>query len=389
MDNFMTQVKQFYEGLIGMNPDSISGYTWESSIKRRMAELSLKTPAEYWSLLQRSREEQSLFQEYLVVPETWFFRHRESYDYLKQLVHQEWVKQDRRKEPLRLLSIPCSTGEEPYSLSIALLEAGVPPGWFSIEAVDISQHCVTAAAQAIYSKNAFRSGSESCQRTYFTQTADGRFQVQPYIRQQVRVMQGNIVSGSFLIERRPYDIIFCRNLFIYLTPLAQEKARTNIDRLLTDDGLLFVSPVEAHVVRGWGYVNHGPFGACAFSKHSIKSAAPTIVNEVAPVKIDDNLNIKLGEVRGFADEGRFDQAAHLCSQCLMEGNTNAEAYFLMGIIEQARGNEYNAENALRRAIYLDPNHVEALVCLALHAERKGEMEEAQLLRQRASKGEGQ
>lgn len=384
MHKYIPLLKSFYSGLIGMDAESISQKTWESALLDRMHETSVPDPATYWEKLQKSKQEQAEYLEYLVVPETWLFRHKESFDYLKKLVHERWISQNRRSEPLRLLSVPCSTGEEPYSLAITLLEAGVPPGWFSIDAVDISQKFITEAAQGIIAARSFRNCSEHYKRTYFTPHPDGRFQVQHFVRRQVRFMQGNIVSGSFLIERCAYDIIFCRNLFIYLTAVAQAKVQQNLERILADEGILFVSPVESQIVRNWGYHAEGPVEACAYLKNKkpvVKPLAPHItVNHV-----QENLYELLNSVKQEADAGNFDVAAELCDRYLKLESTNSEAQFYMGLIEQARGNEFNAEKAFSKAIYLNPLHTDALLCLSLLLEKKGDQEQAKLLRSRAAK----
>lgn len=384
MDKHIALLKHFFAGLIGMNPESISMGTWYSALQARKEHLKITQVEAYWEKIQHSKPEQAEFLEYLVVPETWLFRHKESYQFLKFLVHEEWMKQDRRTEPLRILSIPCSTGEEPYSLAITLLEAGVPPGWFSVEAVDISQKFITEAAQGVMSERSFRGCDDHYKKTYFTSMGKGRYEVQHFVRRQVRFMQGNIVSGNFLIERRPYDIIFCRNLFIYLTHSAQEKARVNLDRLLTDEGLLFVSPIETQIVRGWGYVSDGNLEACAFLKH--KKVSKSVIAPTVEIKgVQENLPALLEQIRREADAGHFEVAANLCEKYLKAENTNSDAQFMMGIIEQARGNEYNAEKAFTRAIYLNPKHIDALVCLSLLLEKKGDAKQAQLLRERVQR----
>lgn len=384
MDRQIGLLRQFYSGLIGMNPDSISLTSWEGALRMRMEDLNIRSPETYWLMIQRSKQEQGEFLEHLVVPETWLFRHKESYAYLKSLVHNEWIKKDRRAEPLRILSIPSSTGEEPYSIAITLLEAGVPPGWFTIEAVDISNKFIKEAATGVIAERSFRGCDDRYKTTYFTSVKGNAYQVQHFVRKQVRFMQGNLVTSNFLIERRPYDIIFCRNLFIYLTPSAQEKARVNLERVLTDQGLLFVSPVESQIIRSWGFVPEGPADACAFLKQpKTAEVVASPVNKNVPQVA--NLSALLEEVRHHADEGNFESAATLCEKYLQIENTNSEAQFLMGIIEQARGNEYNAEKSFSRAIYLNPKHIEALVCLSLLLEKKGDYKQAELLRERVKR----
>src|SRR5690606_25565987 len=103
----------------------------------------------------QSPTEQRALIESIVVPETWFFRYPESF---ALLATQARALQRRLPigRPLRLLSLPCSSGEEPYSMAIAMLDADFSAEQFQIDALDISQRGIEQAALGRYGVNAFR-----------------------------------------------------------------------------------------------------------------------------------------------------------------------------------------------------------------------------------------
>ena len=91
----------------------------------------------------------------MVVTETWFFREKQPFAALVRLVIEEWLPAHPTGR-LRLLSVPCSSGEEPYSMAMALMDAGFPAARFEISAVDISARALAFAQRAIYGRNSFR-----------------------------------------------------------------------------------------------------------------------------------------------------------------------------------------------------------------------------------------
>jgi chemotaxis protein methyltransferase WspC len=131
--------------------------------------------------LQSAAELQALI-ELAVVPETWFFRDREAMLAAARLAANGWPHSRR---PVRILSLPCSTGEEPYSLAMALLDAGVMPAQFVIDAYDIRTRSLEIAAAG--SMGATPSGAgPGLPRPPFP-ARGARLAIARAIRQQVRL----------------------------------------------------------------------------------------------------------------------------------------------------------------------------------------------------------
>lgn len=364
--------------------------------------------------LESSPEELEALIESVVVPETWFFRDRESYAFLKQFVRTEWLPA-HRNQILRVLSIPCSTGEEPYSIAITLLEAGLTPEQFTIDAVDISKTALERAKRALYSAYSFR-GQAKLESPYFTLTSEG-YQLQAFIKNLVNFQFGNLVQPNFFFSSPQYHIIFCRNLLIYLVQSARITAIKTLDRLLAPEGILFLGPSETRQIDPERYVSaHYPL---AFAFRKLKTAkpataclppaklakialppaasppqthpfvpSPQISATPSPILQTPSTETQLEMARSLADRGQLNQAAILCETYLSRNPTSAEAYTLLGQVYQAKGNESQAEQYFAKAVYLNPNDCEALLHLALLKENAGDAKGAKLIHQRIQRLQG-
>ena len=234
------------------------------TVQRRRAACGLSDPDAYLRQLTDSEEEWVKLVDAVVVLETWFFRDWEPFVFLRKFVASEW-RPAHRGETLRVLSVPCSTGEEPYSIAMALLDEGLTANDFCIDAVDVSRDALDRGAAAAYDKHAFRGEHLEFRDRYFEQTAQG-YRLNPEVVRPVDFQCGNILNSRFLTDRRSYDIIFCRNLLIYLDPAGQQRVVRVLDRLLAQDGVLFTGHVETSYLLGPGFVHIPHRRAFAYRK---------------------------------------------------------------------------------------------------------------------------
>src|SRR4051812_39758044 len=156
----------------------------------------------------------------VVSPETSFFCASCSFLVLPQILTGDWSPR-HPYESLRVLSAPCSTGEEPYSIAMALLDAGFPSERFQIDAVDISARALDLGRRGAYRRNSFRNKDAGFRERYFQQIQDC-YQLTESARNRVRFRYGNLVTEHFLAGNC-YDIIFCRNVLIYFDPPTQQR----------------------------------------------------------------------------------------------------------------------------------------------------------------------
>lgn len=225
----------------GISTKIIGSQTLRRAVQQRLACTGLPDVATYQERLLASAEEQQCLVELVVVPETWFFRDRHPYHYLRQFV-TSWLKQRLPAQPLRLLSAPCATGEEPYSMAMTLLDLGLSSQDFHIDAIDISRQSIRKARQAVYGQHSFRGVSETEKKRSFHITPQG-FALHSEVRDTVRFQRSNLMTCLAGKSSR-YDVIFCRNLLIYLHDSASEQLLASLAGLLKVGGLLIVGSAE-------------------------------------------------------------------------------------------------------------------------------------------------
>jgi chemotaxis protein methyltransferase WspC len=391
---------------IGLDAASVGSATIESAIRLRMASLRCTQTEDYWEKLRASEDELQELIDAVVVPETWFFRDPDAFASLARLISEEWLP-TRPAEALRLLSVPCCSGEEPYSMVMALMDAGLSRETFKVDAVDISVRALIRARRGIYGPNSFRSGDLAFRDRYFEQTPKGHSLVER-LRGTVAFHHGNLLSSDFRAGSAPYDVIFCRNVLIYFDRATQERVMKILGRLLTPAGFLFVGPAEAFLAASSGFKSINQSMCFAFRKNSVdrpepvtacrpRSAVPVKSSRERPTRhtvtartppalsrpsaVSETLD--LSRARQLGDAGKFAEAGRLCEAHLKQHGPTSEAYHLLGLLRDAMGDLQRASECYRKVLYLDPNHSEALLHLALLSDKQGDTANAQRLRERA------
>jgi chemotaxis protein methyltransferase WspC len=412
----MTRIKTLLSQRIGIDATTVSAHHIERAVKHRLTACGLPDLTSYLELLQTSSPEFTELVEQIVVPETYFFRDSKSFTFLIDFIRSEWLSKSH-KSKLRLLSIPCSTGEEAYSMAIAMMEAGLTTDRFQIDAIDISDRALAKAQRGVYGKNSFRGADFIDRSKYFQQTIAG-YELSTSIRSTVNFSKHNILDKS-AFDRSNYDIIFCRNLLIYLNPAACESVFDLIHQLLNPQGLLFVASAETAKVPKHHFTAIRQASTFVYQKNAadrlnqniaafdrklkfISPPAPQTIQPMAPVnrlanistnstkstqattiEIDRNLtNLDLKIARQLGDEGQLDRAIEYCQQYLKIDRANIEAYLLIAMLYQGKNENNLAEKHFQKALYLDPNCHEALVYLALLKEHKGDVVGAKIIKQR-------
>ena len=199
---------------IGLDPSSVGEGLIARGVHARMTALGLRSRADYErALLDRGDEVQALVEE-VVVPESWFFRDDRPFQVLASFARSGWLTNPSRP-PLAALSIPCAGGEEPYSIAMTLLEAGLPVDRFRVNAVDVSARALARAIAGVYGSNSFRGADSPLRSTYFREQ-NGAFTLGLAVRSSVRFHLGNLLDPSLFADRPPFDAVFCRNVLIYL-----------------------------------------------------------------------------------------------------------------------------------------------------------------------------
>ena len=244
-----TEVEELLAERIGLDANSIGTQAVQRAMTICMAAINVTDTYAYLSQLRASERELAELIENIVVSETWFYRDREAF---AAMVHLLKRKEKAGFVPLRILSLPCATGEEPYSIVMAMLDAGFSPHQFRVDAIDISRNALTQAREGLYGKNSFR-GSELGLRAPFHVRSVGT-PISPTVRDSVEFQEGNVLDAGFALRPDRYDAIFCRNMLIYFGAEAQDQAIRALLRRLEADGTLFVGPSETAILAEHGLV---------------------------------------------------------------------------------------------------------------------------------------
>jgi chemotaxis protein methyltransferase WspC len=386
---------------MGLDVASIGYSAVERAVQTRMRESHHSDMHAYIEFVGASQAELQQLIETIVVPETWFFRDPQAFALLSRWAFESWLRKNPQG-PLRVLSLPCSTGEEPYSLAMTLLDAGFPAGRIRIDAVDISERALSHAQRAVYGRNSFRGSELAFRERHFDATATA-WRLSESVRAQVRFLRRNLFAADFLIGIERYDVIFCRNLLIYFDRETQNRAIAVLRHLLAPHGIVFVGPSETSMLLSHGFEAMKASLAFAFEKYAAsppaKKPGRRVVNHppvqpppthprAAPPSIESIAAGKLSaldEAAEHADRGRFAEAEALCVQHSKQCGPSARAFSLIAMIRAQTGNLEAAAANYRRALYLDPNDHESLIHLGMLLEKRGDAAGAKVLFRRAQR----
>jgi chemotaxis protein methyltransferase WspC len=331
----------------------------------------------------------------LAVSETWFFRGgRPLFDRLAAFITDRAAGRSPGNT-VRVLSAPCSTGEEPYSLAIALHERFLTPDDYVVDAVDMSERALARARAARYGTFAFREAGTDMRPAYFRRV-DDQWELLSHLRAGVRFQSANFADPTCLATERAYDLILCRNLFIYLTPDARVRAAANLDRLLTLDGRLCVTPAEADRLPPGRFSADGSAEFGIYRRAGVGStihkvitprpdAAPTATppptkSPLAPERSGSHpAPGTLEAARAFADSGQLGEARAVCEWLLRTRPTDADVLALLGVVHLAAGRGDDAFDAF------PPEHAEAMAHMVGLCERRGDPTRAAALRRRLAR----
>lgn len=387
----------------------LSAAVIDRAVGRRMAECGEADASAYAANI--TPAEMRALIELLVVPESWMFRDADAFAAAVAFVQRRLAASPGR--PVRILSVPCAGGEEPYSMAMALREAGVAPALFRIDAIDLSEVALQRARRGRYTRNAFRGANLAFRERYFT-VVGNEFQINEEVRAQVSFSQGNLLVTDLGAGGR-YDVVFCRNLLIYFDEPTAAAAIARLHALLADDGVLFAGYAEVPTYCRNGFASMRVANAFALQKAAMDvpearapaaparperpartPARPAAVaaapqrkpepqRQSAPAPATLDTGALLAQARKQADQGDHAAAAAACKRVLETAPDAADAYFILGLTSECSGDLPAAEGYWRRCVYLKPDHYEALCHLALLARERGDAAQSDALRQRAAR----
>jgi chemotaxis protein methyltransferase CheR len=356
----------------------------------------------------------------VTIQETHFYRNLPQIDALRGSVLPELLSRARATgRPLTVWSAGCSTGEEPYTLAMVLLElmAGRTPVPVRIVASDVSASALAVARQGVYSGRTIQLAEPGAVARWFDPQADGGYSVRDEARALVEFRLHNLVTDEPPFDPGQVDLVVCRNVTIYFARETTQALVHRFHRSLTHGGYLllghaetlwqvsdafslvpvgeaFVYRKDAHPVRR-GATLASPTASRPSGSAPASAGAPHWrgVREVlrAPVRLSrrpvasapqatpvPTPHEDLASARDALSTGRYQEAASLAERATAAHPLLVEAYVVQGRALSNLGDDDGAIAALRKAVFLEPDAGHAHFVLATTLARVGDVEGASL-----------
>jgi chemotaxis protein methyltransferase WspC len=333
---------------------------------------------EYYELLGR-----------LTVSETWFMREEKAFEDCYSFIEK------KVNSRINILSIPCSTGEEAYSALIYLTKKGICADRLNIYGIDINPASLELAKRAVFKEYSFRNKNIDC-RDCFEELGDKIYRLVDNYSGRVKFIVGNLLDTG-LADRLPkFDVIFCRNVLIYMTEAARAKAITMLSKLLKNQGIILSGHTELMTFQSNGY---SKVSGMSFAMEIPDKRASKKIETIVPIAIkhkeikkipkreaeDTREDNNIEQIIRLANSGHLAEAERKCNEYLEVDELDFMGYYLLGMIREASKNLKESIINYEKAIYLNPGHYESLLQLSLIYKSLGEMEKADQYMVRAEK----
>jgi chemotaxis protein methyltransferase CheR len=309
----------------------------------------------------------------LTIGETYFFRDRQQFDAIRDVVIPAILDRNQSNKRLRIWSAGCANGAEPYSLAILLArELGHRlAGWdISILATDINRQSLADAREGRFQSWALRATPEAIKGECFS-VEGSSWKIHEEYKKWVTFSPLNLADSSFRFPSRntpPFDLILCRNVMIYFAPDAIHRLIRQFHQQL-DEGGWFVAGAAEHSMNAFDCFDSVSVpGATVYRKAGHAKAEPAILRaaepiparaEAAPPRPPDSpvavAPDPIDELRRLADRGDWEKALACGSRLLALDGMNPVVHFYHALVLVSLSRTADAERSLRQAIYLDRN----------------------------------
>jgi chemotaxis protein methyltransferase CheR len=243
-------LRELIKDYCGIYFDDASHYILERRLSRRLEVHQLDSFRDYYRFLLYDKgrdEELSVIMDNLTVNETYFFREQSLLAAFSEEILEELKETKRAERKIRIWSAGCSSGEEPYTLAMLTIEKGFAANGWQIEIVgsDINQRVLRAARKGIYRKNSFRTTEDYYLKKYFEEEEEGSFRIKDLVKKYVNFSCINLMDPVKTRFVGTMDVIFCRNVLIYLHGEARKKVIESFYDRLFEGGHLLLGHSES------------------------------------------------------------------------------------------------------------------------------------------------
>jgi chemotaxis protein methyltransferase CheR len=242
------RVCEFLYRRTGMLFTEAKRYYVERRILERMTFLGISSFATYFAFLRSDAGgETEKFVNAMTVNETYFYREDHQLRCLSSDLLAERIRDKPAGAPLRIWSVPCATGEEPYSIAIWLLENWPEVDLHEIEIVgsDIDTGCVTAARHGEFGARALMRLTPDLVSKYFEPAGPDRWRIVSELRDSVQFTAVNLMDPAETSPHGAFDVIFCRNVLIYFDDASRRLAAENLFDNLAPGGFICLGHTES------------------------------------------------------------------------------------------------------------------------------------------------
>jgi chemotaxis protein methyltransferase CheR len=247
-DDVFRLIRDLIRDYCGIYFDDDSRYLLEKRLSRRVRSHHFSSFRDYYRYLlyDRNRDEELvMILDVLTVNETYFFREQNQLNTFSEEILPELRDLNKDKKRLRIWSAGCSTGEEPYTIAMLMIEKGYFYGWdIEIFGSDINQRVLQVARSGIYRKNSFRTTEQHFINKYFKEE-NSLFRISDSVKQYVNFSHLNFLNPIKVKLVGIMDVIFCRNVLIYFDRQSRKKAVEIFYERLVGGGYLLLGHAES------------------------------------------------------------------------------------------------------------------------------------------------
>lgn len=246
----------FKKEILALTTIDLNAYK-EKQMKRRIDTLIAKHKVvgyeNYVQLLKKDKERFDEFVNYLTINVSEFYRNPDQWQLLDKDIIPELIRKFGKN--LKIWSAACSTGDEPYSLVMAL-SRHIPLNQIQIYATDIDTQVIEKAKAGLYSAKSIAAVPEDLKSKYFTQVGPS-YQISKEIKDRVEFKQHNLLKDTYPTG---VHLIVCRNVLIYFTEEAKDEVFMKFQKALAPTGILFIGSTEQIINhRDMGYERKNSF----------------------------------------------------------------------------------------------------------------------------------
>lgn len=252
----------------GIVLDEKKAYLFESRLSPLLTELNCSSYTNLLDLAKKDHLISTKLMDSVCTNETSFFRDKSPFSLMIQKLAPDFFEKNPIKT-LNVLSAACSTGQEVYSLIMALTDAGITAPRFKINftAIDISDKAITKASRGEYSKFELARGMNSEKLSKFFDKNGELWRIKDKFRSIVRFKKSNLLKSNELTRLGKFDIIFCRNVAIYFSKDDKQKVFDTLATMINPNGHLLIGSTESLVGISNQYTRNTFHGAIYYDKN--------------------------------------------------------------------------------------------------------------------------